>query len=307
MEHRLATGLGWFSLGFGLWGFASPRGMARAIGVADDPRNVTILRAVGAREIAQGIGILSQSRPTGWLWSRVVGDAMDLSYLSWALTSGETRDKTRTAAALASVVGVTAPDLYCSLGLSRRSAGSSVRMQEERGIHVKKAVTVNRPIDEVYAFWHDFENLPRVMSHLESVTVTGPGQSHWKTQGPAGSTIEWDAVIVGDEVNAMIAWESVPGSDVPNSGVVLFRPAPGDRGTEVILELTFEPPAGRLGRTIARLFGKDPEQQIATGLRQFKQLMETGEVVVSEATVESQGLMQRPAQPPEQLPHASAA
>ncbi len=306
-EHRLVKGFGWFSIGLGLWGFASPRGVARAIGVTDDSVNVNILRAVGAREIVQGIGILSQARPTGWLWSRVVGDALDLSYLSWALTSGEVRDKNRTMAALASVLGVMGPDLYCSLTMSRHSSAANGRLQEEHGMQVKRAVTVNRPIDEVSAFWHDIENLPRVMSHLESVTVTGPGRSHWKAQAPGGGFVEWDAITTGEEENARIAWESVAGADVPNSGVVRFRPAPGGRGTEVVLELRFDAPGGNLGRIIARLFGKDPGQQIANDLYQFKQYMETGEVLVSDATVAAAGLIQRPAQPPEEPPQTAAA
>jgi uncharacterized membrane protein len=174
-------------------------------------------------------------------------------------------------------------------------------------MHVKKAITINRPIDDVYAFWHDFENLPRIMTHLESVRVTGPGRSRWKAQAPGRAVVEWDAVMVGQETNALIAWEAVEGSDVPNTGVVRFRPAPGDRGTEVFVELSFDVPAGKMGRTVAKLFGKDPAQQIGSDLRRFKQLLETGEFVVSDATIQSSGLAQHPAQPVEDPPRHHVA
>lgn len=167
----------------------------------------------------------------------------------------------------------------------------------KRGMHVRKSITINRPIDEVYAFWRNFENLPRIMSHLQSVQVTDERQSHWKTEGPAGRFVEWDAVIVADTPNEIISWQSVEGADIPNRGAVHFRPAPGGRGTEITVELDFEAPGGSLGRTFAKLFGKDPAQQIASDLRRLKQLLETGEVIRSEATVAGSGLIQRPAQP----------
>ncbi len=137
------------------------------------------------------------------------------------------------------------------------------------------------------------------MSNLESVQVTGDRRSHWRAKGPAGTTVEWEAEIVDDRPNEMIAWRSLPGAEIPNAGAVLFRQAPGRRGAEVMVDLQFDAPGGRFGRTIARLFGKDPAQEIETDLRRFKQLMETGEVVVSEATLGARGLLQRPAQPPE--------
>jgi uncharacterized membrane protein len=165
-------------------------------------------------------------------------------------------------------------------------------------MHVKQAITVNRPAAEVYAFWHDFQNLPRFMDHLESVQVTGGRRSHWKAKAPAGTTVEWDAELVDDQPDSLIAWRSVEGSGVQNAGTVRFQPAPGNRGTEVRVELQYDAPGGKLGALLAKLFGEEPGQQVYDDLRAFKQVMETGEVVRSEATLGGY-LRQRPAQPPE--------
>ena len=164
-------------------------------------------------------------------------------------------------------------------------------------MHLKKAITVNRAPEEVYRFWHDFRNLPRFMRHLEDVQVTGSRRSHWKAKAPAGMTVEWDAVVVDDRPNELIAWRSLEGADVDNSGSVRFTPAPGGRGTEVRVELDYAPPGGAVGATIAKLFGEEPEQQVQDDLRRFKQVLETGEVVYSEATVHGRP---HPARPPEE-------
>jgi uncharacterized membrane protein len=124
------------------------------------------------------------------------------------------------------------------------------------------------------------------------------GRSHWVAKGPAGTSVEWDAEITEDRPGERIAWRSVEGADVENSGAVSFEAAPGGRGTIVRVELEYNPPGGFLGAGLARLFGEEPGQQVDADLRRFKQVMETGEVVVSEGTVPGTGLMaQRPAQP----------
>lgn len=166
----------------------------------------------------------------------------------------------------------------------------------QHGIRVRKSITVNRPADEVYGFWRNFENLPRFMKHLESVQMTGDRRSHWTAQAPAGTTVEWDAETTEDRPNELIAWRSVEGADVPNAGVVRFVPAPGGRGTEVHVDLRYDPPAGKLGKLVAKLFGEEPSQQVDGDLRRFKQVLEIGEVVYSDASIAS-GL--RPAHPPE--------
>lgn len=162
---------------------------------------------------------------------------------------------------------------------------------------LKSTITVFRSPEEVYGFWHDFENLPRFMSYLESVQVTGAGRSHWKAKTPVGTTVEWDAEIVDDQPNTRIAWRSLEGAELPNTGSVQFKPAPGGRGTEVHVQMRYDPPAGVIGEAIARLFGEVPQEQVKLDLRRFKQVIETGEVVHSDASIHP-----RPhsAQPPEE-------
>jgi uncharacterized membrane protein len=149
----------------------------------------------------------------------------------------------------------------------------------EEGFEVTRAVTIDRPAEELYAFWRDFTNLPRVMRHLESVKVDGD-RSRWTTKAPFGS-VSWDAVMTMDRENELIAWRSLEGADVPNAGSVRFQALPDGRGTEVIVSLRYHPPAGRLGLGIAKIFGEAPERQLSDDLRRFKGLMETGEVATT--------------------------
>lgn len=154
----------------------------------------------------------------------------------------------------------------------------------DKAIRVEKTVTINRSAPELYTFWRDFQNLPRFMRHLQSVTVQDDRRSHWVAKIPLGNTVEWDAEIVTDEPNHLIAWQSAPGADVENSGFVRFQPATGNRGTEVKVVMEYTPPGGTLTATLAKLFGEEPEQQIGDELNRFKQLMEAGEI----ATIEGQ-------------------
>lgn len=153
--------------------------------------------------------------------------------------------------------------------------------QGERGIRVTRTVTINRPRQEVYRFWRDFEHLPAFMEHLESVENLDDPEgliSHWIASGPLDTRVEWDAEIFQDQVDEFIAWRSLPGSLIENAGEVLFKDAPGNRGTEVYVNVVYNPPAGSAGAAFARLFGEEPDQQIAEDLRHFKQIMETGEI-----------------------------
>jgi uncharacterized membrane protein len=146
------------------------------------------------------------------------------------------------------------------------------------GVKVEKCFTINRSPADLYRFWIDFENLPSFMTHLESVQVTGPNRSHWTAKGPLGTRAEWDAEVHNREENRLIAWRSLPGSELDTAGSVHFDAAPGGRGTTVRVVLKYDPPAGKAGALVARLFGEAPEQQIQEYLRRFKQLMEAGEI-----------------------------
>jgi uncharacterized membrane protein len=278
--ERLALGLGWFSIGLGLAEVAAPGSVARLIGISDDESTGSVLRTMGAREIGNGLAILAQPDKAGWLWSRVAGDVMDLSALGSAF-SRDDADPRRLLGATAAVLGVTMLDLIAARQLSR-GADAEQRTKRSEGLRVERVTTVNRPIEDVYEFWRNFQNFPRFMRHLESVRILDNKRSHWVAKAPAGRTVEWDAEIVVDRENEWIAWRSLEGADVPNRGSVRFERAPGARGTEVRVQLEYSPPAGRFGRTVAWLFGEEPDQQIHEDLHRFKQLVETGEIPLSD-------------------------
>jgi uncharacterized membrane protein len=151
-------------------------------------------------------------------------------------------------------------------------------------MRVDRAITINQPRGEVYRFWRNLENLPRFMKHLESVQLIDDYRSHWVAKGPAGRKVEWDAVIHNEIPGEVIGWRSLPGADVDHAGSVLFSDAPGERGTEVKIELQYNPPAGMVGAAIAKLWGEEPTQQIEEDLRRLKQILEAGEI----ATIEGQ-------------------
>ena len=288
----LAVGLGFVSVGLGLAELAAPHALARLIGVRPDDDTVSVLRSFGAREVANGVAILADPDSATWMWSRVGGDAIDLLSLLQA-------DKThpgRTAAAAAAVLGVTALDVMCARQLGESSASRGTSVQHE--VQVSEAITVNRPVNEVYGFWRNFENFPRFMRHIESVRTSGR-TSRWRAIGPAGMRVEWDAELVEDRENERVSWRTLEHADVEHHGSVHFAHAPGSRGTEIRVHLHYSPPAGRIGSGLAWLLGSDPESQIREDLRRFKQLIETGEVVLSDGPA-----LWRPAQPaarPERL------
>jgi uncharacterized membrane protein len=298
--ERLARGLGWFSLGLGLTQIAAPRGVARMIGLRGDDEDRKAMIAIGMRELASGIGILMRDHPTPAVWSRVGGDVMDLALLGRALNSPRS-DRNRVAAATVAVAGVTVLDVLAGQRLGREGNGSSLAGVEPaaRAIEVRQQITVRRSPEEVYRFWRDFQNLPRFMDHLESVRIMDERRSHWVAKAPAGASVEWDAEMVEDRPNERIAWRSLPEGDVPNEGVVYFAPAPADQGTEIHVELHYQPPGGRLGALAAKLFGEEPSQQVKGDLRRLKQVLEVGEVVHSDSSIH-RGM--HPAQPPAAVP-----
>ena len=189
--------------------------------------------------------------------------------------------------------------VYSALGMSTGDADAVLERSPRRGvtsraatvnarkaIKVERTVTIDAPRAVLFAFWRDFTNLPRFMEHLVSVRVDSPTRSHWIAKAPAGKTVEWDAEIVNEASDTVIAWKTVGDPDVPNAGAVHFNDAPAGRGTIVKVTLDYEPPGGRVGNFIARLFGEDPDRQVREDLRKFKQLMEVGEITTSARRVE---------------------
>jgi uncharacterized membrane protein len=308
----MSTALGIFSLGLGLAQLAAPRRMMSLVGVEDTDRNRDTMLALGLREFASGVGILGPGDTAGWLQARVGGDVMDLALLAGAFRSDD-QNRRRLNRAIAAVAGALVLDVLATRRVRDRSdgdgngqpSGSELYGEANTAVtqagpgHVAQSVTIRQPVEMVYAFWRNFENLPRFMDHLESVRVTGDRQSHWVAKAPAGQTVEWDAEMVEDRRDELIAWRSLPGSSVPNSGQVRFEQAAGGRGTEVHVELRYDPPGGKLGALVAKLFGEEPAQQVAGDLRRLKQVLETGEVLHSDASIH-RGM--HPAQPPEERP-----
>lgn len=283
-EQQLAGFLGWFSVGLGLAEVVAPRELARTIGVACDEGWIPLF---GVREIASGFGILTQRRPAGALWSRVVGDVIDLAYLASAY--GNPRNhRGRLAMATAAVAGVTILDILAAERHSRRPQALAHARRRSGEITVLKTISVNASQEVLYSFWRDFQNFPRFMRHLKQVEVLEGNRSRWIAHAPVGSSVEWEAEMTQDVPNQRIAWRTING-DVNHSGAVRFEPAPGGRGTEVRVELNYRPPLGALGSAVAWLLGEEPEFQIQEDLRKFKQIVETGEVPTTEGQPTGRG------------------
>lgn len=170
---------------------------------------------------------------------------------------------------------------YDALGINTADDDSGKSLTEKGGTRIEKQITVNRPPKEIFAFWRNFENLPRIMSHLESVTVLDEKRSRWTANAPLGTTVEWDAEINGEIKNRRIGWRSLKGADVENAGSVTFAGTNNGRSTNVIVALEFVPPAGAVGAAVASLFGENPDQQLDEDLRKFKQAMEADEFALT--------------------------
>ena len=309
-SDQLRQGLGWFSACLGAVAVASPNSVTRFLGV--DPSRRDLVRLIGLRELANGVGLLSQRSPEAFSWMRVAGDAMDLSLLGVALAGNGTH-RQRAAWTAAALGGVTALDILSSVQATRDRTEDAVRLTQ--------AILVQRSPEDLYRSWRKLENLPSFMEHLESVTeVEGAEEgalpteaaslrgsyggarataaertrdvsegatqsrrrSHWVAKPVAGQQVEWTAEIVEDRPGERISWRTVDGADVPNAGTVFFERAPGDRGTLVTVEMSYEPPAGAIGLGVAKLLGQDPESRVREDLRRFKRIMETGDLITTQ-------------------------
>jgi uncharacterized membrane protein len=296
-QDPLAKGLGAFSFALGIPQILAPGRVNRMIGVRDDMKSRMWMRAVGVREIAAGVGIFSERRPVEWVWARVAGDTMDLALLGSALRN-KSEQPVRTVAATGAVIGAFAADLIDSLRLSR---GDDTQHKQEGPMHATAAITIRRDRDELYAFWRDLESFPTFMAHVEEIRPDGDNRWIWKAHGPLGMDVEWAAEVTEDVPSERISWRSVEGSAISGRGTVRFVPAPGNRGTEVHIDISYEPPGGAVGDFVAKLFGEAPQMQLKDDLRRFKQIVETGEVMRSDGSPEGQltrrQLKQRPAHP----------
>ncbi len=292
--RTLAGRLGWGSLGLGAVQLVAPARILRLIGVRDSPRTRRIMRMVGVQEVTAGLGLVARPPRASGVGIRIAGDCLHLGLLAAAARHPDHRPA-RVTGAIAVVAGITLLDLWAALRLARpRRPGQGV-------LRARATITVNRPPREVYRFWRELENLPRFMYHLRTVRDLGGGRSYWVARAPGSREVTWHAEIVAEVPERLLAWRSLPGARVRNAGMVTFTPAPRGSGTEVTVELGFQPPFGRLGAAVAALFGEEPHQQVRDDLRRFKQRLETGEIVRSdgspEGTMVRQQARQRAAQP----------
>ena len=143
-----------------------------------------------------------------------------------------------------------------------------------RAVEVQKTINIAAPVEEVYGFWSDFENFPRFMSNVREVRRNADGTSHWVMAGPAGASVEWDAVVTRRVPNELLAWKSVEGAGVETAGLVRFD-RNDDGTTRVQVRLSYNPPAGAIGHAAAALFGSDPKSEMDADLMRMKSLIET--------------------------------
>ncbi|MDT5175541.1 MAG: hypothetical protein QOG37_2792 [Mycobacterium sp.] len=293
----LVKGLGAASLGLGLSEVLAPSGIAALAGVDETPRSRAVIRALGVRECGHAAALLLGSEKL--VWTRVAGDVLDIAVLAAGVASrgpGRRRRGIIAAAALSVIGGA---DLYAALRTTRNNQARHA--STERHHTLRAAVTVQRSPEDVYGFWRDLENLPEFMYHLKSVTAADAGRSHWVANAPVGQPVQWDAEIIQDEPGKRIAWQSVPGTGISNSGCVDFTSDNSGNGTEVRVTMAYQLPGGVLGKAAATLLGESPDQQVNDDLRRFKQIIETGQVLRSDGspdgTVAFRQMHQQAAQP----------
>lgn len=166
--------------------------------------------------------------------------------------------------------------IYRLLGINTAigSQSGGVAVPHQQGIRAEGTIVIQRPVDEVYDFWRNFENLPQFMNNLASVEVYDETHSKWTAKGPAGINVSWDAEVITEKVDEVIGWRSKEGASVPNAGAVNFRATPDGRGTLVIVKMEYAPPGGAVGELVANILGQDPQKQIESDLRRLKEVLE---------------------------------
>ncbi|MFL6604877.1 MAG: SRPBCC family protein [Steroidobacteraceae bacterium] len=264
----LAAGFGWLSVGLGLAALAAPRKMGEISGLED---RETLIRMVGLRELASGVGLLTQTRKAPWLWSRVVGDAIDLALLASA-HNGTRRGRSRAIGAAAVVAAITAADVAASLRASQRAA----RLAPD--IYIDRTIIVNKTPRECYDYWRDLRNIANFTNGLEKVIPLDERRSQWIMNVPGRGRLEWTAEVIEDKPGERLRWRTADEAPFNVAGAVNFEPAPGGRGTFVTLGMHCHAPGGAIGAALARFLGPDPFGEVRENLRRFKQLVEAGEI-----------------------------
>ena len=275
----LAQGLGWFSIALGAAAILAPRALGSAAGLGRETRGM--VRSVGVRELATGVGILSQRNPAPWLWARAVGDVVDLSLLLTGMRPGGPR-RGRAAFSFSAVAGLLALDALAASHLTKHAGHPLLSgVAAPTDLYFETSIATARSAEECYRFWRNIENLPRFMASLESVQAIDERRFHWVAKGSAATTLEWDCEITEDRPGAALAWRTLNGAQVPNAGSVIFEPVAQGRGTIVRLSIHYSPIGGQLTSALATLLRRDPQSQVHEDLRRFKQLLESGEIATT--------------------------
>jgi uncharacterized membrane protein len=267
-----ARNLGYLSLALGAGALLMPNRLARLTGLE---QHRGLLPLVGLRELASGVGLLTRTNATPWLWSRVVGDGMDLAVLASSAFDSENARRVSAAVTTAVVALISAVDARETV---RASKGARLTIGAATDAFASASVIVDKSKQECYSFWRDPTNLVRFSPMLESVSVLDERTSRWVARGPAGTKVEWTSRLTADVPGERIAWRSLEGGHLYHAGVVRFENANGGRGTVVRASVHFCAVGGRAGLALARVLGVDPRSEVREDLRRFKQLLEAGEI-----------------------------
>jgi uncharacterized membrane protein len=271
--------LGWLSIAVGAAALLAPRTFGSVAGVGRGTGS--LMRNTGVRELATGVGILSQRNPAPWLWSRVVGDVLDLAVLGTGLRPGNP-GRGRAAFSFAAVAGILALDTLAATHFTKHARHPLVSgVAAPTDLYFETSIATIKTPEECYRFWRNVENLPRFMESLQSVRALDERRFHWVAKGPGETVYEWDCEITEDRPGAALAWRTVNGAQLPNAGSVIFEPAPHGRGTIVRLSVHYSPVDGELTAALAQLLRQDPQSQVHEDLRRFKQLLESGELATT--------------------------
>ena len=276
----LAQGLGWFSIAIGAAAVLAPRTLGSLAGVGRGTGS--LMRSTGIRELANGVGILTQRNPAPWLWSRVVGDVVDLAVLATGLRPGNP-GRGRAAFSFAAVAGVMALDALAASHLTKHAGHPLVSgVAAPTDLYFETSIATGKMPEDCYRFWRNVENLPRFIDGLQSVQALDERRFHWVAKASSDETpLEWDCEITEDRPGAALAWRTVNGAEVPNAGSVIFEPLPHGRGTIVRLSIHYSPVDGQLTAALASLLRLDPQSRVHEDLRRFKQLLESGEIATT--------------------------
>jgi uncharacterized membrane protein len=257
-------------------------GQAAAREIAELEKRV---RVGGVKEVINRVEIREDAGPSGPRRRPEMPDHWPpLLRLSGAAVGAATLIAGKRIGGAFGIVGKLAGGALLARAVCNRGLPDIFGVGGTNAMEIDKSMHILAPVQEVFQFWSMFENFPRFMSHLKEVSDLGGGRSRWVAEGPAGTSVSWDAELTDYKTNECLAWRSVPGSTINSEGTVRFSPAPNG-GTSVHVHMCYCPPAGVLGHGVAWLFGADPKSEMDDDLVRLKSLLEIGKTRAHGATV----------------------